>query len=731
MTPAVWLFGTTLFLSSFLMFLIEPMIARMVLPQLGGGPTVWNTCLVFFQTTILVGYACTHGATRIFGTRRWAVAYSLLLFLPWLVLPISISSTLLSVGGPALGLWLTLAVSVGLPFLALSMSAPGLQKWLSATKDPAARDPFFLYAASNFGSLLALLCYPSIIEPVFAVRTQARLWGLAYRGFVVLALMCAAVAWRSDDQSAIAASPQGRSPVFWRQRLLWLGLSAVPSSLLLGVTTYLSTDIAAVPLLWVVPLSLYLFTFVLAFSRGGRAWGDVADRRMPLLATALVVLIASGFGVSVWLILPLHLVAFATIALMCHSRLAAARPEPEHLTEFYLWIAVGGMVGGLFNTLAAPLLFSGPAEYPLMLVAACLLRIIGDGVDTEERRRDRLMDGFTPVAAGVLAAALVLFLKGIGANDRLMGAAFGLPGVFAFSQSRKPLRFALCLGAILVVAWAAPSSYRSTLHTERTFFGTYRVTVDHAGRLHSLYHGTTLHGVQAVDPRERDTPLTYYHPTGPIGQALSSLPQLADASNVAAVGLGVGSLSTYAKPGQRWTFYEIDAAVERIARNTNYFTHLEQCGEQCQVVIGDARLSLARATDERYDLIVLDAFSSDAIPVHLLTREAVALYLSRLMPHGVLAFHISNRHLSLGPVLARVSDSYHLVAIEQAHRISKPESEAGQSASDWVLMSRDPADLEPLIKNRSWTRLGASSASPLWTDDFSNILTVLKFSGGS
>jgi hypothetical protein len=336
------------------------------------------------------------------------------------------------------------------------------------------------------------------------------------------------------------------------------------------------------------------------------------------------------------------------------------------------------------------------------------------------------MDALVALAIGALGAVLVVLGTRFGASARLLALSFAVPGLLAFSQSRRPLRFALSIGAVFLAGLARPDPYGRTLYTERTFFGIYHVSTDPDGRFHALYHGTTLHGLQAIDPAKRGMPLSYYHQSGPIGQAFTRLPQLAHSPNVAVVGLGIGGLSAYVGEDQRWTFYELDPAVERIARDSAYFTYLTLCGARCRVVIGDARMSLLQAVDERYNLMVLDAFSSDAIPVHLLTREALELYLSRLTSDGVLAFHVSNRHIALGPVLAGLARSLDLSAVEERHSVTPDEAAAGQSPSDWVLMSRH-GELNPLMAAGGWTRLSALPGRPLWTDDFSNILTALKF----
>ncbi len=730
----VLLFSATLFLSAFLLFTVELIVAKTVLPTLGGVPMVWNTCMVFFQITLLAGYIYAHGATTWLGSRRHALLYVVLIACPLVLLPFStvVSDAPPSDRNPIGWLIILLLGWVGLPFFVLSTSAAVLQNWLSTTDDSAARDPYFLYAASNLGSLLGLLSYPTLVEPALRLPDQSRVWAMGYAIFVVAAWACAAAMWRRGASDlnpppvTLAGSDDSlprTAPISFARRARWVLLSFVPSSLMLAVTTYLSTDVATVPLLWVIPLSLYLLTFVLAFGSRSRQVTAVTDRALPLLILPLLMLMIVPAAVGLWLV-GFHLVAFTATSLLCHGQLANDRPSPSFLTEFYFWIALGGMLGGLFNTLAAPVLFTSVLEYPVVLVLACLLRAGAPKVEA----RQRVMDAAVPIAVGLLTFGLIIGLSSFSGGPRLMFAALALPAFVSFSQSRRhPVRFALSLGALLLAgAWAGEGRGR-TLHTERTFYGVYRVAFDESGRYRALYNGTTLHGMQPVDPARRHESVSYYYPGGPFSEAATRVPNVARATDVAVVGLGAGSLASFVTPGQRWTFFELDPAVERLARSTEYFTYLSDCGEQCRVVLGDARISLARM-DNQYELIVLDAFSSDAIPIHLLTSEALGLYVSRLAPGGVLALHISNRHLSLAPVLARLAGRHGLKVIERRDaRVSELESSNGKTPSDWILMARSAADLGPLVSDPKWMVPVTSGSTPLWTDDSSSILGVLRF----
>ena len=415
---------------------------------------------------------------------------------------------------------------------------------------------------------------------------------------------------------------------------------------------------------------------------------------------------------------PVHLAVFFLAALLCHSELADDRPAPARLTEFYFWIALGGVLGSLFNTLVAPALFTGVLEYPLMLVVVCLLRRVPD----EDSRPRSQAVGY---ALAVLTAAITLALLRWGAeihSTRTVFAMLGIPALLCLRTSRLKYPFAVTISLILLTAVVQPDQFGTLLHAERTFFGTYRVRLDPSRRYYSLAHGTTIHGMQSVAPERRSEPLTYYHRSGPFGELFNEMLTASRHPHIAVVGLGVGSLAAYRQPGQAWTFFEIDPAVERIARRQENFTYLSDCGPACQVVLGDARLSIRNAPDHHYGLIVLDAFSSDAIPMHLMTREAAELYLTKLAPDGALAFHISNRHLRLEPVLGRLATDLKLSALATEDLIA--DSAKGKSGSDWLVMARTPAVLGGLWAKANWSPARMDARVSAWTDDFSNIVSV-------
>lgn len=738
----VLLYAITLLLSATLLFWIEPMFAKIVLPLLGGTPAVWNTCMLFYQAMLLAGYVYAHVSTAWLGVRRQALFHLGLLVLPLLTLPIGLwyTSPPPTATTPIPWLLTSLVLSIGLPLFVISTTAPLLQHWFANTGHPAAKDPYFLYAASNLGSLIALLGYPILVEPRWRLVEQS--WGWS-AGYCLLALLIAACAfallrgrenayprWVTDGElnpSPAPAASDERSRVTLSQRLGWIALSFVPSSLLLGVTTYLTTDIASVPLLWVIPLALYLLTFVLVFLRRPLVSQHTWVRAHAFVILPLVVLFLLGRSGVVWMLLPLHLLVFFVTGMVCHGELARRRPAAEHLTEFYLWMSFGGVLGGVFNSIVAPLVFSTVTEYPLALVLGCLLRPML--VQTGPVVASRWLDAVLPLTLAGLLLGVDQGLSRSSWSLDLSGLIVlsSLAGVACYSFRDRPIRFGLGVGAILVGGAFHSDAHNRILLTERSFFGVLRVFGDSDGKYHHLVHGYTIHGAQCLDPERRRDPLTYYHRQGPIGQVFTAFSGEAAKSHVAAVGLGTGTLACYGEAGQHWTFYEIDPAVERLARDPQYFTYLSDCPAQVEVVLGDARLSLTQAPDRQFGIIVLDAFSSDAIPMHLLTREALQGYLSKLADGGLLAFHISSRHLRLHPVLANLAADAQLESLAQEMPVSEAESKDFKSSSNWFVMARHAGDFGKLADDPRWKPVSPEPGMPVWTDDFSNILSVARF----
>jgi hypothetical protein len=720
-------FASALFLGAWLLFLVEPIAGKALLPKLGGSPSTWTACVLSFQALLLAAYAYAHATAR-FGTRVQAAAQLILLTLAVAWLPRS-EPGITGVPGPGMGLlWLlaTLGESLALPFFVLATSGPVLQRWFSRGTHPAARDPYFLYATSNAGSLLGLLAYPLLVEPLLPVPTQWSLWRAGYLACFGVMVACVVLAWRwSLHEDGVPAPGKAMPATSWPQAGGWVALAAVPSSLLLGVTTYLSTDVAAVPLLWVLPLALYLASFVVAFGRHGPLATRVASRALPTLALLAAMLMIGGLAVPLALLVPLHLATFSTSAIACHGELARRRPPASRLTGYYLWLAVGGALGSAFNALLAPVLFTAVLEYPIALVAACALR---PGPDRDRApgtdAGGRLFAAAAPLAAGVLALAAVVWANHAAPPPRLLAAALAVPVLVASRLVARPRPHAAALALMLLAGRFYEGGYGAVVHAERTFFGVYRVQEDTRAGYRFLMNGTTLHGMASLDPRRRLAPLGYYHRAGPLGQAFACLPGAAG-PRIAVVGLGVGSLAAYAREGQHWTFFEVDPAVERLARQPAWFGYLDACGARCSVTVGDARLSLA-GPGPAWDLIVLDAFSSDSVPVHLITREAFELYRARLTPDGALLVHFSNRDLELEPVLGRVARELGLVA-RACHDAVPRFSGGGRLSSEWMALGAKADALGGLSGDSRWRDPEVRPGTPLWTDDYSNLLGVLRY----
>jgi hypothetical protein len=728
------IYSLTIFVSAFLLFSLEPLVGKMLLPRCGGTPSVWNTCIVFFQTVLLLGYAYTHVLTRLFGVRRQAAIHLIVILLPFCVLPVLFSG---HAGpptnqDPSLWLLVQLTLVTGLPFFVVSTTAPLLQRWFADTGRAGSNDPYFLYSTSNAGSLVALLSYPSLLEPKIGVLGQSHLWTA---GYVLLAGLILGCAIGVCLASRLATRPQGGSravkseaAIPWRRRLGWMLLAFVPSSLMLGATTHIATDIASIPLLWVIPLALYLLTFVLVFARNPFPPHSWMIRAMAY-AVIMMPLFLFGLPPKFWMAVPVHLLTFFLVAMVCHGELARGRPEPGHLTEFYLWISLGGIMGGMFNTFVAPQVFTSVLEYPLMLVAACFLRPSDQcGI---KRSAFGFMDCVWLLGLAALAAMLVWLTRRFEITNISLSnlLVFGVPAIICFAFRHRPIRFALALAVVFfAVGYHATAWSGDTLLAERDFFGVKQVCVVAEGRFHALIHGNTIHGLQNVHPTPDAEPVTYYTRTGPLGDVFAASSGLKPKRRVAVIGLGAGSMAAYARPGERFTFYEIDPAVVRIATNPRFFTFLRECRGTWDVILGDARLQIAQAVDHEFDLIVLDAFSSDSIPTHLLTREALQLYCSKLREDGLLVFHISNRYLNLEPVLAQLAETGHLTCTARADLVvTEEERREGKCPSCYLVMARHTSGFGRLSQSPHWSPIAPCGGAQGWTDDYSDIVSALRW----
>lgn len=700
-------------LSAALLFAVQPMVAKAVLPRLGGAPSTWTTCLLFFQVVLLAGYCYVHVGAAWLRPLPQALLHVAILTTAALVWPLSLSSySQPDLASPTPWLLRTLIGTVGLPFFAVSATAPLLQRWFALA---TGREPYFLYAASNVGSLVGLLAYPVVIERVLTTPQQQQLWTTAFLALAVIIAACAVGLRRQP--SAPGHSDVGgattRGPGIATQ-LAWLGLAFVPSSLLLGVTAHISTDLAAVPLLWVVPLALYLLTFVVAFSPR-----FLPSRHWLSRATA-VLLVAAVLGMvavlNEWLEVVAHIAAFTSASLMCHSELARRRPAPVQLTRFFLLMSVGGALGGSFNALVAPQLFSGIYEYPLMLIAAAFIRPAPAWRDGRDEPWGLVAGVPLLITTFVLAAVLSGVAGQLAVAPLLLSIGLLVTTVLVAANRRLAFAgaFTLAMGLSLYVD---PTGARGVLQ-DRSFFGVVRVSVDERADLRRFHHGSTMHGLQPLTG-ETCEPTAYFSRPGPIGQVFEAS---RSPSRVAVLGLGVGTLACYATPGSKWTFYEIDPLVERVASDATLFSFLDRSAGVVDVKIGDGRLLLAAEPQGQFDVIVMDAFSSDAVPAHLLTSEFMAIAFDRLKPNGLLAFNISNRYLDLAPIVASAAASAGADALVQSH---VPQDTRFAYASRWVVVARASVTFDRLRGDPRW-RPATGGRRP-WTDDFSNIIDAVAW----
>lgn len=740
----VFVFGLNMFLSAALLFVMEPMLAKMMLPMLGGTPAVWNTCLVFFQAMLLAGYLYAHASLNWLERRIQIALHTAIAVLPFLIaglLPLHLPANWQPPVQNSPMFWILglLLVSAGLPFFVLSSNTPVMQRWFADTGHSQARDPYFLYAASNAGSLTGLLSYPLWIEPLLRLSRQSRIWSFGYVLFVLLTALCALLVWNKratvDPAPSSELSPPDPAGRQWKQRFHWIALAFVPSSLMLGVTTQLTTDVPAIPLFWVLPLTIYLVSFILVFARRQRVSHEWLIRRLPFLTLAGLIPTVSQTKFPLAILLLMYLPMLFAVAMVCHGELARSRPQVTRLTEFYLLISAGGVLGGIFNSIIAPIAFRSVLEFPLALIFAALLRPSIDAKPLTGRALAwaRRKDWLLPLALGLCMIFVFKWMahEGIRPSRSWNILIFGYSLLWCMSFGKRPWRFAAGLTAVLIASSFYLGTFGRILDTKRSFFGVSRVTNDPEGKFRQLFHGGTIHGMQSLDPARSREILTYYSRVGPAGSIFSTAQARSPQSNWAVIGLGTGAISCYLQPGQNLTYYEIDPLVARIAKDTRWFTFLNQCAPSAKIVLGDARLELRSAPDAQYDVIALDAFSGDSIPMHLLTREALALYLRKLAPGGILAFHISNIYLDLAPTLGALANDAHLASRIEVSTLLQTEIDQGKFPSIWVVMSRSEVDLATLDSDddppSKWLALPARPGAEVWTDDFSNQLSAIRW----
>ena len=699
--------AAVLFVNAFLVFVLQPHISKRLLPVLGGSAEVWIVCTLFFQLALLAGYSVAYVA------RRLPLATSLALHVmlggvAWWLWPFVVGEGPPLDASPPLWTLQSLVGQVGLLFTVLTATSPLLQT--AVARAAPNLDPYPLFAASNAGSLAGLFSYPILIEPTLSLNQQAYAWSVAALGLLVLLSFAAiGLVGRRATARAEESSPAPR----WQQRLRWLVLSLVPSTLLLAVTAQITTDIAPVPLLWMLPLGLYLGSFILVFSLGWKpsrwTWAAMAVFSLPML-------LAFAYEPSPSWWVGVHLTILWCGAVLCHGALVMERPAPDRLAEFYLWLALGGALGGLFGGIVAPLLFVMRVEYPLAVVAVLWLAPSVPAGTPQLRLSRGVAIGLATI--GVLAAIGLAWATA--APPGLANVFVLVPAVAAVASWHRPRVFASCASlALVAIAVGNQSSDEGVILRGRTFYGTYSVRELRDANARALFHGTTLHGLQSLRPGRTRDPLSYYGPASPVADVFRE--RVGDRAHVAVIGLGAGVILRYAQPDSEWTIYEIDPAIARLAQDATLFSHWTEAAVAPTLVIGDGRLRLREAPDAGYDLIVVDAFASDSIPLHLLTREVMALYTQKLRAGGAVLFNISNRYLDLAPVIGATALPLGLVAYERSD--DTHDLAAGVFPSTWVLVGNNATLTAPTPK---WNVVKVLENDRGWTDDYSNVFAVLQ-----
>jgi len=714
-----------IFLSAALVFLVQPMFAKMATPLLGGAPNVWNVSLVCFQAALLLGYAYAHLLNHFVTSLRKQVGiHAALLVSAALVLPFQLSGALGDPDPSQPTLWLigVFALSIAPPFAVIAATAPLIQSWYSRSGRADAHDPYHLYGASNIGSLIGLLAYPLLLEPLLPLAAQTVSWSIGYGALAVLLIASGLIAYSTGGGAAPALAATTVEPNaesiresksgLWKQRLWWLACAFVPSSLLVGVTTHISTDIASVPFLWVAPLVIYISTFIIVFAKRPIISLEQSNRLLPLGAAIAALGLSAITSPPIIVGLAIHLLVLFLAALVAHGAMADDRPEAKRLTEFYLIMSLGGVLGGAFNALLAPVLFSSVIEYPLMLLAILLirpnLRWMGEG-------RTRV---WSLLAVAALCGALVLQMLGVTDAPtiyRILHFIAIISIVFAAKSRMGPVIAAACAFGISAIGNPVGAGI-----SDRGFFGVVKI-VDREG-VRVLMHGTTSHGSQFLAAEKALQPTTYYATETPIGQVFNTHHT---PGNVGVVGLGTGSVACYAQPDQAYVYYEIDPLVVKYAKDPAQFTYLSECTPDAEIILGDGRLNLAAEPAGMYNLLLIDAFSSDSIPVHLMTVEAVELYLSRLSDDGLLVMHISNRHLDLSRIVARIADQLGVAAYYQFYTANDDTNNAtGAASSQVVILARSERALDAIKADSRWSLL-ETDGKRAWRDDYSNVIGAI------
>ncbi|MBU1107286.1 MAG: fused MFS/spermidine synthase [Candidatus Riflebacteria bacterium] len=752
MVTAIFTLG--IFAGSFLLFLVQPMVGKILLPVMGGAPAVWTTCMLFFQMMLLAGYLYAEKTLRYLGCMRQSILHVLLMTGGCILLPLNVQldSAEQAIINPTSWLMMRLIASVGFLFFMISANAPLLQRYYSQAGQNDSGDPYFLYSASNAGSLLALLAYPFLIEPFFTLTAQRNIWSALYFLQIIFVIFCSMTLRHSENrissQSLVAGnSLDTDSSTTWRQSLFWVILGFIPCSAMLAVTTHFATDIASLPLLWVIPLSLYLISFIFAFARNSR-WRDIdwENYMFPVVLLAMIIYQVKLVE-RIWLTIPIHLLAMFLICMYFHCRLAKSRPAVELLNSFYVWMSVGGIAGGIFNGIIAPAIFVTQAEYILTLFAAVIFAsAISKKLAVSEFSFARKLSVFVLYVSAITALAFMDEYNMIRLTQEggIFLALVGLLFVDAFYRAQRLAWISLLI--ILAIGPFVQQTDAPIVLTTRSFFGIMKVTrIGNHGKFfdpdlrieadkdlfYLLQHGTTLHGIERrVESMRMKFPLSYYSRESPVGTAMRAGMIGRRFKNIGVVGLGVGTLVWYGRDWQHFDFFEIDPVVIEIAENPKLFSYLEKSKASWQNFVGDARISLQKIADSKYDLLILDAYSSDAVPIHLLTVEAFRLYQKKTRPDGIMLFHVSNRYFNLTTVIKRICDELGLAClfasgIPSHYSVRYDKYDFSQIiSSQWVAVAADPAQLEKLKRYHRWQKIASPKNFDLWTDDYANLFKV-------
>jgi hypothetical protein len=784
----VVLFTLTVFLSAGLLFAIQPMIAKTLLPVFGGGSSVWTTCMLFYQTLLLLGYLYAHILMTKFGRRSQMVIHGSLLIIA-LAIGVVFDSPEAPVNAstfPVPWLILQLLLISGLPFFAISSAGPLIQGWFARTGHHRAHDPYFLYAASNAGSLIGLLAYPLLFEPNIGLINQRKFWLIGFGVFILLAMFAASKTKKPVKEtpkqtkrrlkeeargSMVSPNPeldssesQADRPITWKRRFYWIYLAFIPSTMLLGVTTYITTDVVSLPLLWVLPLVLYLITMIIAFgSKVERAVKDFTRPMIMLIIGAMILLMANELHAegSMILIILIELLLLTTIGIVCHGRLALDRPPAIHLTEFFLLMSVGGALGGLFNGIIAPLLFTTNLEYPIALVLAASVLPWSKDLVAMEIEKAKVVRLFRRVGIPGISVVYLLIVGFLGhdisqwidglfsdevtpeapVNMTMVALMTGVPALLVYLAWKDGLACSITLMLPMAAIQYNTIMNTDSVYRARTFYGIHEVTKqilydpanDKLVPIHIIHHGTTMHGIQYLDPELELEPLGYYHFNGPCGTIMRTIKEMRpEGARIGIMGLGSGAIAAHGRAQDEIVFFEIDPEVEAIARDTELFTYLEKAPSTIEVRLGDARKLIEESEEmdeEKYDLLHADAFSSDSIPVHLLTVEAINLYFDRLTPDGMVVLHISNRYLDLMPLVFELAVQTTGIAPLVETDMDIPEEEQMYHfPSNWVVLTRDQDTGMRLINAGMESYIMKDeNRIKLWTDDFSNIISLINW----